>query len=75
MTETAIKFGPTIDGESAENAASAICTVIETCYECHADQDTIREAVKGISRALSMDHASVSDCTFVGDKTVNMDSD
>ena len=75
MADALIQVGTVVTKEASGNIYGAIIAVIETCYECHASQSTIKAAIRGVSEALRVENVTITHCYLTGDRTVNMDGD
>jgi len=73
--ENMMSIGAKLDKDTADNAASAITSVLKASFEYRASEDVILKALSTLASSITVNNVSVTGCTFDNDqsKSVNIE--
>jgi hypothetical protein len=73
--ENMMSIGAKLDKDTADNAASAITSVLKAAFEYRASEDVTLKALSTLASSITVNNVTVTGCTFDNDqsKSVNIE--
>ena len=73
--ENMMSIGAKLDKDTADNAASAITSVLKASFEYRASEDVTLKALSTLASSITVSNVTVSGCTFDNNqsKSVNIE--